>query len=163
MNFSLNFGQLTPCNNALTPVGLTAYPRYSILKPKGYSIPIYTKNTKELLCLLRPTGCCHAVTSHDVMPWRQMMSHEIILSFHKPMFHILACKSDNVGNRVFWPGDLDPWPSNSSDISLRSSPVRSRTFSINSTTDAGGNKLAGILRAECTVMCKLPLPTNWYI
>ncbi len=38
--------------------------------------------------------------------WRQVTSHEVILSCQKPVFHIQAHKSDNLGNHIFWAGDL---------------------------------------------------------
>ena len=66
----------------------------------------------------------HDVTwRHDVVPWRYVTSCRDV---HDVRCHdkLALCNSPiwNFRNHVFQPGDLDLWPSNSSEISSRSTP-----------------------------------------
>ena len=81
-------------------------------------ININKKNTKVLLYLPR----ARLTSFYDVMMsccdrWRHVTSwchavtpYAIIMSDCKLVFCILALKSGNHGNCVFWSGDLDLWP-----------------------------------------------------
>ena len=80
-----------------------------------------TKNTKVLLHLPWPAGCCLSfldVTRHydvisrrHVTSWRHAMtSHGVLMSLHSLRFGTCQLKSEKPKSNVFWPDDLDLWP-----------------------------------------------------